>query len=303
MTLFTEKITQLTGHNAAIYSITAGEKTNEFISGAGDGWIVRWNLDEPELGRLLAKVETQVFSLIYLPERSVIVAGNMNGGVHWIDLHQPENNRNVLHHAKGVFSICRVDNNVFTVGGDGILTRWSADDFRTAESLQLTYQSLRCMDYHPGRHELAIGSSDHSIYLLDADTLKIRRHLSPAHENSVFAVRYSIDGRLLLSGGRDAHLKVWDLDKDGAVIVDEPAHWFTINDIVFSPEGRWFATASRDKTIKIWDAQSFRLLKVLEGVRDGGHFNSVNRLYWSVPDGKLVSASDDRSMILWNITA
>ena len=105
----------------------------------------------------------------------------------------------------------------------------------------------------------------------------------------------------LLSGSRDAHLKMWDLEKNCEMIFDEPAHWFTINDIVFHPSGQLFATASRDKSIKIWDAQSLQLLKVLEGARDGGHFNSVNRLFWSAHEGQLVSGSDDRSLIIWRV--
>lgn len=301
MSLSVEKKAQLTGHNAAIFALTAGERPHEFISGAGDGWIVRWNLDDPEMGRLLAKVETQIFSLLYLPDRSVVVAGNMNGGVHWVDLRQPENNRNVAHHQKGVFGICRTGDSVFTIGGHGVLTRWSIDGFRTVESLQITNQSLRSIDYHPERNELAVGASDNAIYLLDATSLKIKRQLSAAHDNSVFTVRYTADGRRLLSGGRDAHLKIWDLENDCETMFDEPAHWFTINDIAFDPGGRWFATGSRDKSIKIWDADSCRLLKVLEGVRDGGHFNSVNRLFWSAHGGQLVSASDDRSMIIWRV--
>ena len=302
MKLNTQKKAQLTGHNAAIFALAPGQTPNEFLSGAGDGWVVRWDLEEPELGRLIAKVETQIFSLLHLPERNTIVAGNMNGGVHWVNLLNPEENRNIAHHQKGVFGICRTVNDVFTVGGDGIVTRWSADASRTIESLQLSHQSLRCIDYQPDRNELAVGSSDNSIYLLDADTLQIKRQLPQAHDNSVFVCRYAPNGRLLLSGGRDAHLKAWDLDNDASLLSSQPAHWFTINDIAFHPSGAWFATGSRDKTIKIWASESLQLVKVLEGVRDGGHFNSVNRLFWSDYHGQLVSASDDRSMIVWNIT-
>lgn len=301
MKLSARKKIQLTGHNAAIFALSPGAQTNEFLSGAGDGWVVRWNLDDPETGRLIAKVETQIFSLCYLPERSIIVAGNMNGGVHWVDLNDSERNRNVAHHQKGVFGMCRVENGVLTVGGDGMVTRWSTDTFRTVESLQLTNQSLRSIDYQPGRHELAVGSSDNCIYLLDADTLQIKKKIPQAHDNSVFVCRYAPEGRHLLSGGRDAHLKVWDLEEDARLLSSQPAHWFTINDIAFHPSGAWFATGSRDKTIKIWDTASFQLVKVLEGVRDGCHFNSVNRLFWSSHRGELISASDDRSMIIWEI--
>ncbi|NUQ25376.1 MAG: hypothetical protein HUU34_15625 [Saprospiraceae bacterium] len=85
------------------------------------------------------------------------------------------------------------------------------------------------------------------------------------------------------------------------LISSQPAHWYTINHIALHPSGRWLATGSRDKTVKIWDAQSFELIKVLETIRDRGHVNSVNKVWWR-PDGKqLVSAGDDRSMIIWEV--
>ena len=84
-------------------------------------------------------------------------------------------------------------------------------------------------------------------------------------------------------------------------VFSEPGHWFTINEIVFSPDGKFTATASRDKTIKIWDANSFKLLKVIDAVRGGGHINSVNTLLWSKYNNWLISGSDDRSIIIWEI--
>lgn len=296
------KIAQLTGHEASIFSVVAGPDQQHFLSGAGDGWVVRWNLDNPETGRLIARVETQIFSLLQLPDREKVVVGNMNGGVHWVDLREPARTKNIAHHQKGVFDIQRIGDHVFTLGGAGLLTRWSVSEERTLESYQLTNQSLRSMDYHPERNEIAIGASDNAIYLLDAATLEIRQALRDAHDNSVFTVRYAPDGRYLLSGGRDAHLRVWDLEAGTELVSDQPAHWFTINDIAFHPSGNWFATGSRDKTIKIWEAGSWRLLKVLDAARSGGHINSVNRLFWSPYHQMLISCSDDRSIIVWEGT-
>jgi len=291
---------QLTGHNASIFSVVAGPSHQYFLSGAGDGWVARWDLDNPETGRLIAKVETQIFSLLYLKDQRKVVVGNMNGGVHWVDTDNPEATKNIAHHRKGVFAIERVGEHIFTAGGGGMLTRWSLADGRSLESFQLTNQSLRCIDYNAARKELAVGCSDNSIYFLDAGTLELRERWKGAHENSVFTVRYAPDGKHIFSGARDAHLKVWDRQA-GRIVADHPAHWFTINDIAIHPEGHWLATGSRDKTIKIWDAQSFELLKVLETARDGGHVNSVNRLFWSPYRNYLISGSDDRSLIIWEV--
>lgn len=293
------KTAQLTGHKAAIFAVIEGYDTRHILSGAGDGWVAQWDLDNPETGKLIARVDTQIFSLCLLKKENLLVVGNLNGGVHWVDLTDAANTRNIAHHRKGVFDIQAYSGAVFTVGGEGKITRWSASECRAMESYHVANQALRCMDICEQRNEIAAGGSDNSIYILDADTLELKKILRNAHQNSVFTVRYSPDARYLLSGGRDAHLNVWDLDQDFKKIYSQPAHWFTINSIVFHPDGRLFATGSRDKTIKIWDAENFELQKVLEGARDGGHFHSVNRLFWSKHRNVLVSAGDDRSMILW----
>ncbi len=295
------KIATLTGHNSSIFSIIPYKSPHLFLSGAGEGWIVEWDFNDPEMGRLLAKVDTQIFSLCFLEKENVVVAGNMNGGVHWVDIANPTKTKNILQHQKGVFAIQQVDNELFTAGGAGMLTRWNITKQKTIESLHLSNQSLRCLAYSKKRNELAVGASDHSIYLLDATTLEINQTIKAAHENSVFAIKYSPNNRYLISGGRDAHLRVRDLEKSGVEVSFQPAHMYTINDIAFHPKAPIFATASRDKTIKIWDADSFKLLKVIETVRDQGHLNSVNRLYWSSFNDYLVSCGDDRSIMIWDV--
>ncbi len=296
-----KKIAQLTGHNAAIFSVVGGPDEGHIFSGAGDGWVAQWDLDNPDLGKLAAKVDAQIISLCFLKNENRLVVGNMNGGVHWVDLANPENTKNIAHHQKGVYDIQTFGGAVFTAGGEGKITRWSVEESRSLESYHLANQSLRCLDVCEKRNEIVAGGSDNAIYFLDAETLELRQVLRNAHQNSVFSVRYSPDALYLLSGGRDAHLNVWDLDQNFKKIYSQPAHWFTINSIVFHPEGHLFATGSRDKTIKVWDAENFELQKVLEGARDGGHFNSVNKLFWSKHRNLLISASDDRSMILWGM--
>ncbi|MCB9307020.1 MAG: WD40 repeat domain-containing protein [Lewinellaceae bacterium] len=293
------KIHNCTGHRAALYALAAGKDDRHVLTAGGDGWIVEWALDQPETGMLVASVESQVFSLCRLPGEARLVAGNMSGGIHWIDLAKPTETRNIQHHQKGVFDIAVCGDYVMTAGGEGAITRWDRESAKSLESLHLSNQSLRCIAVSAQNDLLAIGGSDHSIYILDAQTLEIRRHLEQAHHNSVFSLAFSPDGRHLWSGGRDAMLRIWDVENDFLPVKEVPAHLNTINHIVFSPDGQLAATASRDRTIRIWDAENAALLKVIETVRDGGHHNSVNRLLWL--QDVLLSCSDDRTMSVWAI--
>ncbi len=318
------KIAQLTGHTGAIFAITEGGDELHILSGAGDGWVVEWDLAKPDVGRLVAKVERNIFSLLFIKNQNKIIAGDMDGGVRFVDLAEPTLIRNVAHHGgKGCFDLKIIDNQLLTIGGDGILTRWSLAENRSLESLQLSHKSLRCFDYSKERNELAIGSSDGSVYFVDATTLELKDVWQKVHDNSIFAIRYSPDSAYLLTGGRDAHLTLSILNKntDGTsrnsreggkkahspILESLPAHLFTINSIVFHPKNpSLFATASRDRTIKIWqldtEKSELKLLKVIDTIRHGCHIRSVNRLFWSNYNDYLISASDDRTLIVWQVT-
>lgn len=286
-----------TGHRAALYALAPGTQAGHVLSAGGDGWVVDWNLEAPETGQVIATVDGHLYSLQTLP--NYLVAGDMNGGLHWIALENPERTRNIQHHRLGVYDLLPFGPWLFSAGGDGLLTRWDTADARSVESLQLSGKALRSIAFSPQQHALAIGTSDGAIHLLDAETLALRRTISGAHSPSVFTTAWSPDGQYLLSGGRDAMLRVWEVEKDFALASEQPAHWYTLNHLVFSPDGRYFATASRDKTIKIWDAASFQLLQVLDVIRDGGHARSVNRLLWL--EGRLLSCGDDGTVKVWGI--
>jgi WD40 repeat protein len=295
------RVAALSGHNGAVFALTEGEAKHMVISGAGDGWIAQWDLNNPEHGRLMARADAHIYSLCFIKEKQLLLLGDMNGGVHWINVHSPETQKNILHHRTGVFCIRYLKGNVYTAGGDGIFSKWSVEKQRCTDSLQLSTQSLRTFAYSERRNELAIGCSDRNIYIVDASTMTLKSVISDAHQNSVFCLAYAPAHDILASGGRDALLKTWDFAADYRQINSVAAHWYTINAIAFHPLGHLFATGSRDKTIKIWDTQSGELLKVIDAVRDGCHTRSVNVLFWSDFNHWLVSGSDDRSLMVWEI--
>jgi WD40 repeat protein len=51
----------------------------------------------------------------------------------------------------------------------------------------------------------------------------------------------------------------------------------------------------------VWDWEALKLLKVIDRARHAGHGTSVNKLLWTNYNQQLVSASDDRSISVWNI--
>jgi WD40 repeat protein len=56
-----------------------------------------------------------------------------------------------------------------------------------------------------------------------------------------------------------------------------------------------------DKSIKIWDSENLKLKKVIDKSKNASHGTSVNKLLWLEKDQVLLSASDDRTISMWNL--
>jgi WD40 repeat protein len=153
---------------------------------------------------------------------------------------------------------------------------------------------------HPTQPQVAVGYSDNVIRVFSTTDYKLLYEIE-AHTNSVFALAYSPDEKYLLSGGRDAVLKIWDAQNGYAAAQTINAHLYHINSIKYNPTGTLFATVSMDKTIKLWDAKTFDLLKVIDKPKNDGHTTSVNKVLW-LSDKTLVTASDDKTAMLWVIS-
>jgi len=289
-----KKIAQVTGHKGSIFKIKS-RGADHFLSAGGEGWLVLWQLSDLDPGKLIARVESNVFSLFQIEQ--TIIAGDMNGGIHWIDLNH-DSTIDLQHHRKGVFDIWEAKGQVYALGGDGYLSQRPLDSPQSVESIQISHQALRCQ-VEIDDATWAVGSSDGSIYFLNSEDLSVKKVIRNAHDNSVFTLSYDSRRQRLWSGGRDAQIKVWN--KEGMPIKTIAAHMFTVNDMVFNTDYSLLISGSRDKTIKIWNADTFELIKVIEGIRDGGHLNSVNSLLWSADENYLISGSDDKSIGIWKI--
>lgn len=296
------KIATLTGHRDCVYTLERSDKPNIFYSAGADGMVVAWDLNDLENGVLLAKVSTSVYALRYLPQSHLLLVGHNQNGLQVINIQEKQIQKSVPLPGGAFFDIIfsLKYKQIYIGAADGTLFILDSDSFSLKTSLRYATKSLRSIALNETRDELALSYSDNFIRILDAGTGQLKKEIN-AHTNSIFTVVYSPDGDYLLSGSRDAHLKVWDVNNNYEEVTSIIAHLFTINHIVFSPGGQYFATCSMDKSVKIWDAKSFRLLKVIDKARHAGHGTSVNKLFWSARHNSLVSCSDDRTISVWDL--
>lgn len=78
----------------------------------------------------------------------------------------------------------------------------------------------------------------------------------------VAALVVSIDNRLLVSGGDDQRIKIWDL-KTGQLLRTLTDHQGSISALAISPNNKWLVSGSSDRSIKIWNLNTGQLIRTL----------------------------------------
>ncbi|XP_021294027.1 katanin p80 WD40 repeat-containing subunit B1 homolog isoform X3 [Herrania umbratica] len=84
-------------------------------------------------------------------------------------------------------------------------------------------------------------------------------HTYKGHTRGISTIRFTPDGRWVVSGGFDNVVKVWDLTA-GKLLHDFKFHEGHIRSIDFHPLEFLLATGSADRTVKFWDLETFELI-------------------------------------------
>ena len=141
------------------------------------------------------------------------------------------------------------------------------------------------------------------------------RHVFEGHEQEIYSLDFSNDGRYIVSGSGDETMRVWDLsdatcrmitiETPTPTIIPPPTAGSNpqnqnqdagVISVSISPDGSMVAAGSLDSVIRIWEVASGILLDSLRGHRD-----SVYSVAFT-PDGKgIISGSLDKSLKLWDL--
>jgi WD40 repeat protein len=291
------RVQSLSGHREPVYTLQRSSVDQLFFSAAGDGMIVQWDQQDPEKGQLIARLPNSVYALHFYPRTEILIAGHNYEGIHLLDWKNKQEIASLQMTKSAIFDIQSVDNFLLIGAGDGEVTCVDVENLTIVRKVKASDKSARTIAVNPVTGDIAVGYSDNFIRVFDSSFILKKEW--KAHDNSVFTVRYTPDWNYLISGSRDARLKVWDVSADYNQAAQVVAHLYAINHLDFSPDGK--LTCSMDKSIKVWDTSALQLLKVIDKARHAGHGTSVNKLLWTSYHNQLVSASDDRTISLWQI--
>jgi WD40 repeat protein len=203
-----------TGHTSGINSLNWSSDGTQIVTGAFDNAVIVWDVEAQQpLGRFDSFSERGFGDVLFAPDGSAIVVAGWDDFIYVLD-----------------------------AASGAVKNKWNPDqgdqsdlDWHPTEPNQFVTASMEITiwDYATGEPVLIMEEADGFDF--------------------PYSVAFSPDGSLIVGGGSNGDVAIWDAATGSLIAVYEEPHTDTVNTVAFSPDGTVFATISDDGTIVIWD--------------------------------------------------
>lgn len=230
-----------------------------FAVGAEDGGLRCWNLDGTLLWELVAH-SASLRTLAFTPSGNLITGGSDGT----IRLWEPQTAEPELVLSTGGFPVTALS--LASIGG------------------RLAVATERSWSQAENR-----GWSEAQVWDLETGS----RQRSLEHPFSIDTIAFSPDRTLLVTGGADKALRIWDADR-GVLFHTLEDHEGALLSAAFTPDGRHLATAGWDEWLFIWEAATWSQALVLQDDEVWGP------LAFS-PNAQILAAANTRGVQLFHV--
>jgi WD40 repeat protein len=300
-----KEIRTLKGHDNAVLSLAFSPDGKRIISGSMGNDLIVWDVNSgEELMRLEGHDAPKGIASVDLStDGKQIVSGDYGGTIKiWEASSGKEllTIRTILEDGEFIRSVAFSPDGKRIVAGQNSkrFYEWDAKTGEILRSLSMEDQPVLIAEYSPDNKRIALGCNRGMIKIVDPETGEesILTDGKGWQQSLIQSLAFSPDGRLLVSGGYDHVVRVWDTNT-GRELTTLTGHSAPINDVVFSSDGQRIASGALEGKARIWDLDLDREQVILSGHKDG-----TWELAFS-PDGRrLVSASGDKTVKVWNVS-
>ncbi|MDA1232571.1 MAG: hypothetical protein O2856_17505, partial [Planctomycetota bacterium] len=254
--------------------------------------------------KLLSESDLAIRGVVFSPEGSVLATSGDFPGVHTWDAQTGAAIGSFEGHTAPVKAITFVDEKTLvSTSEDQSVRVWDANPGwileRTIGNIDdpnLVAHRVTSVDFNADSSQLLIASGIPSrrgeLQVFNVTDGNRVLYLPQAHDDVIYAARFSPDGKRIASGGADKYLRTFDIATSTQLRRFE-GHTSYVLGATWKRDGQVIATSGADNTIKIWDAETGDQRRTIENF--GRHVTSVE--YIGETDNIISSCGDKLARI------
>ena len=288
---------RLQGHNDAVQSVSFSRDGTMLASAGYDNTAKLWNLERNPKKPISLPHDDAVFSVTFSPDSQTIASASFDKTVKlW---NRDGTLKYTLSHDNLVYSV------IFSPKGDtiaigdksGTVTFWNSNG-QKKDSFQPHKSTVLGLRFNQQGNILATASKDGTVKLWKlTPKLQKQNPTTLKHGNRVDSVSFSPGGETIATASQDKIVKFWKSDGtpfSNLTIKGESG--FT--SVSFSPDNKTIATANLAGQVQLWERND-KEIKEIETL--SGHTSRANSVSFSHNGNILASASNDRTVKLWQV--
>ena len=282
-------------HSGVVTAVSFLPDGERVLSASADGTLRVWDVATGASVRVITGAKLGAYCVAVSADGAMAAAGCKDGVVREFRVSDGELTRELKGHRGYVRSAVYAPDGkrLLSCAGDGSICVWDHGVSEPTARLEGHRGGVLCVAVSGDGGRAISGGRDGTVRLWDLGRPEPVWALD-GHFGWVEAVAFVGDGEQAVSVGRDNLLIRWDLDKaEEGSRIEHAGHHAAV---VCSPDRLRVFSAGSDAAIACWDLETGEQAAGLSG-----HRKAVTSLALS-PDGRtLVSASEDTTLLVWDI--